>query len=346
MGLIMTNRFIRYLSASALFGLAATALLAQPKITGVTNAADYSLAVAPGSLATVFGTGMAASTGGASALPLPTALNNVSVTVGGKLAPLVYVSAGQINFQIPSATALGTVNLSVTNAGQVSNVLPFQVAATAPGLIQYGANHGVIQNQDYSLNAADNPAASGSTIILYLTGIGATSPAVADGTASPSSPLARPVVSATAAIGGAVASLAFIGLTPGNVGLAQANVQVPPLATGNYIMTIGMNGTVSKSAIVSVKGPGDGTIASVGLPDGEKCVSGQVNYVTFSLQQKVSGLADEASIGGTKLCATCELKPPIYGDFAARLESARIEGLNVDACYDTYGTMNFVRMRP
>ena len=184
------------------------------------------------------------------------------------------------------------------------------------------------------------------TTLFRLTGIGATSPAVADGTASSSSPLAKPVVSATAAIGGAFAPLAFIGLTPGNVGLAQTNVQVPPLSTGNYIMTISMSETVSKSVIVSVNGPGEGTIAAVGLPVGEKCVSGQVNYVTFSLQQKVSGLADEASIGGTKLCATCDLKPPIYGDFAARIESARIEGLNVDACYDSYGTMNFVRMRP
>ena len=47
-----------------------------------------------------------------------------------------------------------------------------------------------------------------------------------------------------------------------------------------------------------------------------------------------------------KLSATCDLKPPIYGDFAAKLESARIEGLNVDACYDSNGTMNFVRMCP
>ena len=58
--------------------LAGLALAAQPRITAVGNGADFSAAVAPGSLASVFGTGLASSAASATAVPFPTALNGVS----------------------------------------------------------------------------------------------------------------------------------------------------------------------------------------------------------------------------------------------------------------------------
>ena len=133
----------------------------------------------------------------------------------------------------------------------------------------------------------------------------------------------------------------WITITAGNSGVGNGTVRYSvadnsgnPSRSGT--MTIaGLNFTVSQAgANVS------------GLPDGEACVSGAVDYIVFSLATSASRMPDEVSIGGTKLCPTCDLKPPIYGNFARKLEIARDRGLNVDACYDSFGTMNFVRLRP
>ena len=68
------------------FLLGAIGLWAQPKVTAVAQGADFSTTLAPGTLATVFGTGFAASPVSASAVPLSTSLGNVSVNVNGRVA--------------------------------------------------------------------------------------------------------------------------------------------------------------------------------------------------------------------------------------------------------------------
>jgi len=47
-----------------------------------------------------------------------------------------------------------------------------------------------------------------------------------------------------------------LGLTPRYAGLAQANIQVPNLATGDYPLVLTVGGYVSSSAVISVSGPG------------------------------------------------------------------------------------------
>lgn len=327
--------------------LAALALAAQPRITAVGNGADFSAAVAPGSLASIFGTGLAASAASATAVPFPTSLGGVSVSFGGRAARLSYVSPAQINFQVPYGVALGGAAVIVTNGSTAGNTIQVPVTATAPGIFQYGANRGVVQNQDYSLNGSANPAAAGSTIIVYLTGIGVTNPAVADGATAPGGPLAIPLAAAAATIGGAAAVVQFIGLTPGNVGLAQANVQVPTVATGDQPLVISLNGVASKPVQISVLGTGTGGGGSTvgGPPTGLSCVSGAVESIIYSLQYKMPGLADEIMIGSTKLCATCVVKPPIFVEFVKKLESAREDKVTVDACYDGAGFVNAVQFR-
>jgi hypothetical protein len=95
--------------------------------------------------------------------------------------------------------------------------------------------------------------------VLYLTGQGAVNNAVADGTATPNSPnsaISTATATATATIGTTSATVQFLGLTPGFVGLAQANITVPSLATGEYPLVITVGGYVSASAQVSVSGSG------------------------------------------------------------------------------------------
>jgi hypothetical protein len=58
----------------------------------VVNGASFQLSVSPGSLFSIFGTGLSTQTASASTLPLPRNLGGAQVLVNGELAPLVYVS--------------------------------------------------------------------------------------------------------------------------------------------------------------------------------------------------------------------------------------------------------------
>src|ERR1035438_7646950 len=156
-----------------LLAFAALSLSAQPLVTAVTNAADYTATLAPGAIAAVFGTNLAPSDLYPSGLPLPTILNTVQVMVDGKAAPLFYVSPTQINFQVPYETAVGQASLSVISAGHPSNPFNCVVGAFSLGIFEAGAGFGVIQNPDHSANSSTNPVAGGAVVLVYITGIGA-----------------------------------------------------------------------------------------------------------------------------------------------------------------------------
>jgi len=72
-----------------------------------------------------------------------------------------------------------------------------------------------------------NPVHRGDTLSIYLTGLGAVNPPVADGVAAPSNPLSQTLVTPDVQIGGANASVQFSGLVPGYVGLYLINVNIP-----------------------------------------------------------------------------------------------------------------------
>jgi len=227
-----------------------------PAIQGVTDSATYGPRVAPGSLASIFGSNLAAQTESAANFPLPTSLGGATVTIGRVTAPLLYVSATQINFQVPSSLSAGISSLVVNGPGGASSSFSVTITASAPGIYQYGVNRAVAQNQNSALNASSTPAASGSVITVYMTGIGAVNHSVTDGQPTPTSPTSMANASATATIGAASATVQFIGLTPGFAGLAQANIQVPSLPAGDYPLVITVGGFVSTSAVVSVSGQG------------------------------------------------------------------------------------------
>ena len=69
---------------------------------GVVNAANYVAPVAPGSIAAAFGNFLLSSPLGTKQSPLPTDISGLSLQFGGgTLAPLFFVSGGQVNFQVP-----------------------------------------------------------------------------------------------------------------------------------------------------------------------------------------------------------------------------------------------------
>jgi len=218
---------------------------------GVVNAGSFTPQISAGALASAFGANIGGANANAS-LPLPTTLRGVSITVNGRAAPLLFVSSGQVNFQVPWETATGTAKVVVNN-GLTSNTVNATVTTAAPGLFLFAGGHAIVQNQDSLLNGPNNPAKTGSTIVVYLTGSGPVSPPVATGALSPSSPLAQVTSTATATIGPANAPVAFAGLTPGFVGLLQLNIVVPAsLSSGDYPLVVTINGEASNSGTVSV----------------------------------------------------------------------------------------------
>jgi uncharacterized protein (TIGR03437 family) len=218
----------------------------------VVNAASFATQISPGALATVFGSNFALTNAGAPA-PLPTSLGGVSVTVNGQLAPVLYVTPTQVNFQVPWEVALGPATITVAVNGGASNAVTVNVLGAAPGLFSSSSGQAIVQNSDYTLNDPGNPAKVGSTIVAYLSGSGTVSPAVADGAVAPTSPLAYANSPSSATIGSSTAQVAFAGLAPGFVGLVQVNIVVPSnLQTGTYPLTVTIGSETSNSATISV----------------------------------------------------------------------------------------------
>jgi uncharacterized protein (TIGR03437 family) len=221
---------------------------------GVVNGGSYSAKIAPGSLFSIFGSDLSTTTKGASTVPLPQELSGTSVTVGGRPAPLMFVSAGQINAQLPYEMAESPdVPVVVTVNGRASAPVTMNVVAAAPGIFQFGQKRALVQNQDYSINNVDNGAAAGSYVVVYGTGTGRVDNPVATGGVAGSDPLSRPLANVTATVDGLNAEVVFAGLSPGFVGLTQVNLKLPNLAPGNYPVVINVNGEDSNSALITVK---------------------------------------------------------------------------------------------
>jgi uncharacterized protein (TIGR03437 family) len=236
----------------------------QIRVTAVTNGASFQPKVAPGSFASIFGENLAPATAVFSTATLPTQLGGVTVTVNGAAVPLYSVRADQINFQVPRATPTGRPTVVVSHSGQSSAAFAFDNAEAAPGILSFGTNQVVATKLDGSLIQPENTAASGSVIIVYMTGQGPVSATVADGTPSPSNPLATATLPFSATIGGQNAPIQFLGLAPGFVGLLQANIMVPNLAAGNHPMVVTIGGQASNAPVLAVASAASGLLTRLG----------------------------------------------------------------------------------
>ena len=222
---------------------------------GVVNAASGLPSIAPGSLISIYGVDLAAGSGAAGSIPLPTSLNETSVTINGVLAPLLFTSPTQINAQVPFETPVGNATLVAVVAGQKSAAVTFNVTATGPGvLMQPQSNHAVAQNySDWSVNAPQNAAAPGQYVVVYLTGQGLVDNPVATGAAPPASPPSVPLAAAQAKIGGSAADIQFLGLAPGLVGVSQMNLLIPVVGAGEQLLEVSIGGVAANTSTLSVQ---------------------------------------------------------------------------------------------
>ena len=223
-----------------------------PAITGLANAASFQQVFAPGMLLTIFGSSLAPSPLSASSVPLPATLAGVAATLNGQSVPLLYVSPGQLNVQIPYEAAVGApATLEVNNNGQVTSTT-FFIAAAAPGIF-YAPQSGIIAN------GLPSGIAPGQTTTLYLTGAGPVSPVIADAAAPTSttalSALPAPSANVTVTVGGITSpALPFVGITPGLVGVVQVNFEVPasvPAGPQPVIITVGGKASAAANLVVT-----------------------------------------------------------------------------------------------
>jgi uncharacterized protein (TIGR03437 family) len=211
--------------------------------------------VAPGSWFTIQGSNLSNGKYQAGATPLPQQLSGTVVTVNGQIARLNYVDSNQINAEMPPDMPLGPATVVVSTGAGISKIASVQIVAALPEIFRYGANRAVAQNAtDYTLNGPNNAVSAGAGLVLYFTGGGLVDGDRRTGVPAPSSPLMHLTLPTTVTIGSQQAQMAFSGLTPGSIGLYQANVIVPSgLAPGDYPVTITVGGVASSPAQISVK---------------------------------------------------------------------------------------------
>ena len=219
------------------------------------NVASYTYnATPPGSIFVLFGQNLSTQTKGAITLPLPIQLLNTSVTVNGEAAPLFYVSSDQIDAQMPWDIQGNTVaSVLVTNGSSVSNAAAVYVPATGTPGISSSNNRAPVVNADGSVNSPSAPAAVGDEVVVYFTGGG---PVQASGqlkTGEGAPPGDSPVTETNSiTVGGVAANVVYMGLTPGSVGLYQANFIVPSIAKGAYPVVITIAGFASNNPVMNV----------------------------------------------------------------------------------------------
>lgn len=170
---------------------------------------------------------------------MPQSLQGVSVTIGGIPAPLLYVSPGQINLQVPFELPLGITDLVVRRGAQASAARPVRVIAATPGIFTFsedGRSQPVILHAtDYSPVTASNPAHAGGYLTIFCTGLGATTLSVRSGDAAP--PMPVPIQTN---LGVSAGPVTYAGLAPGFAGLYQINLQLNDNVTPGMV-SIGIN---------------------------------------------------------------------------------------------------------
>ena len=211
-------------------------------------------ALAPGTVAEVYGSGLASGIISTGAPPLPTQSNGTFVLVAGTSAPLFYLSDGQLDVQIPSdLTPTQQYMILVSTNGALTLPDQIDLVPLQPGVSSFADGHIIAQHVDFTLVDASHPAKPGEAIVTYLLAMGPTNPSVLSGAPAPSSPLAQVTTRPAVTVDGQDAEVLFAGLTPGFAGLYQINFRVPAnVHSGDLTMLVTQNGVASNATKLPV----------------------------------------------------------------------------------------------
>jgi uncharacterized protein (TIGR03437 family) len=187
-----------------------------PSVQTAVNAATFAAGpLTPGSIATLTGSQFSG--------------QKVSVTFNGLPSQVLFSNATQVNLIVPAGLAGKTsAQVVVTVDGTASAPLTVNLAAFGPGIFTNG-----IANQDNSVNSAKQPAAPGSVIQIYATGLSGTGVITANiGTEVVTEPY-------------------YAGPAPGIPGVQQIDLILPADLTGNTVNVSVCGGSTAAQVVCS-----------------------------------------------------------------------------------------------
>ncbi|MDP9054795.1 MAG: S8 family serine peptidase, partial [Acidobacteriota bacterium] len=233
--------------------------IAEPQITAITGIADQSDAggIAPGSYVSLYGSHLAAETTVAGREILPISLDGVSVSFASDTVNagghLFYVSPGQINVQVPwELEGFSNAVVQVRVGDSVSASVPIGLASWAPEFLQVNGVAAAV-DQSGQVVSSSNPAAQGSIVQLYATGLGPVTNQPNSGYPADSAQLSLTTVLPEITIGDQNAVVQYSGLMPGSAGLYQINVLIPSIEPGTHTVRIHISGALSPVSYIPTR---------------------------------------------------------------------------------------------
>jgi uncharacterized protein (TIGR03437 family) len=205
--------------------------------------------MAPGTVTEMYGAGMAAGTV-ISKLPLTSNIKGTSVLFGNRQPALFFVSPGQLDIQTPPELTPGRQYNVIVNANgalTLPDVVTLNAVQPDVGSFMDGSvSRALVQHANGKLVKTTNPAKPSEVLVLYVLGMGATSPVVGSGQQTPGA--SKVTNEATITVNGEKVKIDYAGLTPFAIGLYQINFHVPKDAkSGNLDLVVTQNGVVSNT---------------------------------------------------------------------------------------------------
>jgi uncharacterized protein (TIGR03437 family) len=208
-------------------------------VEGLVNAASSTPgALAPNTIATIYGKALSFETRGLAASDirggvLPTVLpgTGVRVLIGNVPAQIYYVSPTQVNLLVPGNLVAGSVHIQLTREGLAGPRLPLRIENESPQCFRFPNDPYLIATKpDGAVHTAEDPAHPGEILIVYATGLGRLRIDPGYGQiATLASPIVRLADFRLTLDGAAVdpARILYAGVTPGFGGLYQINLRLP-----------------------------------------------------------------------------------------------------------------------
>ena len=233
-------------------------------VAGFVNGASFRPGWVAGSLGSIFGTALVEGINGvaaASSAPFPTTLRGVKITVEGLDAPLIsLVSQGgqdQINLQVPAGIpTTGTVTVVIENNGSRATITGIPVVPISPAIFEFelgGTKYAAALHADFSVVTPQNPARIGEIILLFLTGMGPTSPALLTNVAGPVPP-AITVRSPSVGLNGAGQEILGSFYAPGLYTAYQINFRIgSDVRSGLANLSVVVDGVASQDAKLPIQ---------------------------------------------------------------------------------------------
>jgi uncharacterized protein (TIGR03437 family) len=227
------------------------------------SAAADSAAIAPDSIASIFGSGFSTGTFQAGSAVLPTTLGGVVVKVHDNTgvdrdAALIYVSPGQVNLVVPAGTAAGPTQFTVGSQSVTATV-----QAVAPTLFSMNGNGAGVAAATAIRVQAGNPQVQNPVTVFACVGLGCVSTPIDLGVDAPvyltlyGTGLRKlsSLSNVVATINNVRVPVLYAGPQPQFPGLDQVNVQLLLTLRGsgesNIVVTV--DGQVSNTVTVNIR---------------------------------------------------------------------------------------------